>query len=136
MERFWSKVEKTDGCWLWTGSRSTGGYGYFYLNGRNSPAHRVAYEMLVGPIPAGLQIDHLCRVRNCVNPAHLEPVTQRENLLRGETVTARSASRTHCPQGHPYDAENTSVRKTGKRDCRTCHREQGRRYWRERKATP
>src|SRR6266496_2265386 len=88
--RFWAKVDRSGGsraCWLWTGKTGRDGYGRIGLGGRGAlvrvRAHRFAYELLIGPIPDGLQIDHLCRVRHCVNPAHLEPVTQRENILRG-----------------------------------------------------
>ncbi|MFI1562215.1 HNH endonuclease [Streptomyces sp. NPDC020490] len=83
--RFWARVDKTapGGCWVWTGSVESKGYGAPTINGAKRPAHRVAYEDLVGPIPEGLHLDHLCRVRRCVNPEHLEPVTSRENALRG-----------------------------------------------------
>lgn len=84
-------------------------------------AHRLAYEAVKGPIPAGLQIDHLCRVRNCVNPDHLEAVTQQENVRRGR-VGENTRSKTHCPQGHPYDEANTYRNPAGSRNCRTCHR--------------
>jgi len=100
-----------------------GGYGRINVNQRPRSAHVLAYEWLVGPIAEGLQIDHLCRRRECVNPAHLEPVSQRVNLLRGETLTARNAAVTHCPAGHPYDDENTYRRPDGSRKCRTCHRD-------------
>lgn len=125
--RFWQKVDKTETCWLWTAAIATG-YGRFYLDGHLVPAHRFAYELLVGPIPAGLDLDHLCRVRNCVNPAHLEPVTRQENLAR--TPTANIA-KTHCPQGHPYDESNTYVAATG-RQCLTCRTETSRRRARRR----
>lgn len=122
--RFWSKVDKTDTCWLWTGTRTGKGYGRFKVNGRLVFAHRFAYELLVGPIPPGLQVDHLCRVRHCVNPAHLEPVTCKENIQRGETGLARGRqqqAKTNCPKGHPYDEGNTGWHRTG-RYCRTCKR--------------
>lgn len=82
-ERFWSKVEKTDSCWLWRGAAAGGGYGHLLVDGRFVQAHRYAYETLIGPIPEGLELDHLCRVRRCVRPEHLEPVTRGENIRRG-----------------------------------------------------
>lgn len=122
-ERFWSYVEKTEGCWLWTGAKAGGtGYGHIYMEGHQRLAHRFAYEVLIGPIPEGLVLDHLCRVRSCVNPDHLEPVSNAENILRGSGCAARSARVTHCPQGHPYDAENTAIKVDGSRRCKTCHR--------------
>jgi hypothetical protein len=120
-DRFWEKVKITGGCWLWT-ARTRTGYGLFHWERKTVAAHRLAYEMLVAPIPEGLEIDHLCRVRRCVNPAHLEPVTCRENTLRGHTVPAANIAKTHCPQGHPYDEENTYVAKRGDRHCRKCQR--------------
>ena len=140
-ERFWAKVEITEGCWLWTASRTPDGYGKLKVAGRWGRAHRVAYEQLVGPIPDGLQIDHLCRVRHCVNPAHMEPVTCRENLMRGDTVTARNAAKTHCPQGHPLEAGNLGLSelRRGKRACLICSRERTRewmRAWREASMPP
>ena len=132
VKRFWSKVNKTEACWLWTAAKSTRGYGSIGTGDRRTAlAHRVAYELLVGPIPEGLTLDHLCRNHGCVNPAHLEPVTQRENVLRGVSPSARCAAVTHCPQGHPYDEANTYRPPEGGRDCRACVREAGRR-WRER----
>ena len=106
VDRFWEKVDLSDpgGCWPWAGSLRSYGYGQFSISHSvNAFAHRVAYEILVGPIPAGLTLDHLCRNRRCVNPAHLEPVTMRENILRGTSFSAQAARRTHCPFGHPYD---------------------------------
>lgn len=120
--RFWAKVTKTETCWLWTAYKSNGGYGRIKISGRMVPAHRVAYELLVGPIPAGLEIDHLCRVRNCVNPDHLEPVTRAVNTLRGTSPSAQHAVKTHCDNGHPFDAANTYLRPTGGRACRACGR--------------
>jgi len=127
-DRLWARVEKTETCWLWTGKPSTGGYGRIGTVGKKlAPVHRVAYELLRGPVPDGLVLDHLCRVRHCVNPDHLEPVTQRENILRGEGAAAKAARRTHCPAGHPYDRITST---SGARRCRQCERDgQYRRYW-------
>ena len=126
-DRFWSKVEFGDwlDCWLWTASR-VDGYGRFRLGGRGSSparAHVVAYELLIGPVPDGLELDHLCRVPACVNPSHLEAVTHAENCRRGR-AGAHNADKTHCPRGHPYDEENTYwFGPDGKwRDCRACVR--------------
>ena len=130
-ERFYAKVEKTAGCWLWTAYRNTDGYGVLGVAGRLVRAHRFAYELLVGSIPRGLQIDHLCRVRHCVNPAHLEVVTQRENTLRGEGACARNAAKTHCPKGHPLVAGNLFLfeLRRGHRECLICRRERHRAYY-------
>ena len=122
--RFWARVEKTEGCWLWMRPNGSTGYGQFRVAGQTVGAHRFAYELLVGSIPEGLTLDHLCRVRHCVNPAHMEVVTQRVNILRGDTLPARNAAKTHCPQGHPLAEENLcpdQVRK-GKRACLVCRR--------------
>lgn len=120
LDRFWAKVWREGlGCWWWTGALSMG-YGQLYHDGKPRGAHRLSYEWFVGPIPAGLHVDHLCRHPSCVNPDHLEPVTCRENLLRGETFQAKNAAKTRCPQGHPYNAENTYVRPAGNRECRRC----------------
>jgi hypothetical protein len=117
-KRFWAKVDKGDGtgCWLWTGTRWAKGYGQVRHQNRRLLAHRVAYELLVGPIPDGYQIDHLCRVTRCVRPDHLEPVTPLENARRA------AAFITHCPSGHPYDEVNTR-RTTDGRHCKACNRE-------------
>lgn len=112
-------TEITDGCWLWTGWISPTGYGSLKVRKKNVYAHRLAYELAHGPIPAGYQIDHLCRVRNCVNPSHLEAVTQRENLLRGDTIVAKHWKKTHCIHGHEFTAENTYTY-SGGRVCRAC----------------
>jgi hypothetical protein len=117
-ERIWKFVDKTATCWLWIGTKSHG-YGTIRDRGMTIKAHRAMYELLVGPIPIGLTIDHLCRVTNCVNPDHLEPVTQRINNLRGTGVSARNAAKTHCPQGHRYDEINTRIYR-GMRYCRAC----------------
>ena len=122
LERFWSKVEKTDGCWLWHGTINSRGYGVFWLNDQNRPAHTIAYTLVVGPIPDGLVPDHLCRVRRCVRPDHLEPVTPGENVLRGQGLAAQNAGKTHCSRGHPFDVQNTLISTGGRRICRTCRR--------------
>ncbi|MEU3160041.1 HNH endonuclease signature motif containing protein [Streptomyces griseoincarnatus] len=128
-ERFWNKVtEAQGGCWLWSAETDRDGYGRFKVNGVKQAAHHVAYQLLVGPIPSGLQLDHLCRVRNCVQPAHLEPVTNRVNALRGRGPTAVNATKTHCPQGHPYSPENTRERPCVRRMCRTCDRARKRKH--------
>jgi hypothetical protein len=113
------------GCWLWLCSVSPNGYatmrdGRSYRDAKTVQAHRFSYELHRGPVPAGLQLDHKCRTRSCVNPDHLEAVTQRENLLRGDTVTARNASATACPKGHPYSEHNTGRTRAGARVCKTC----------------
>lgn len=131
-ERFWEKVNQ-DGpipnhrpelgpCWLWTGNKTRQSYGRFHVSrGKQQVAHRWCYEQTLGAVPDGLQLDHLCRVTSCVRPSHLEPVTCRENLLRGNTFQARNARKTHCPNGHPYDLLNTRWRPDGKgRECRQC----------------
>lgn len=120
--RFWAKVTlgTKDECWLWTGCIQTRGYGQFRgYQSKHIPAHRFAYEALVGEIPEGLVIDHLCRVRRCVNPAHMEIVTQRENILRGDGVAAHHARKTHCIRGHEFTPENT-IRHPHGRNCRAC----------------
>lgn len=123
--RFWAFVEKTDACWNWTGSKNVSGYGKFWTDdGRTVRPHRWAYEHAVGPVPEGLQLDHLCRNRGCVRPDHLEAVTGKINSSRGE-----NGRKTHCLRGHPYDEENTYVIKPspslphGGRGCRACRQE-------------
>lgn len=127
VDRFWEKVDQNapGGCWLWTDFLARG-YGRISIGGRMVRAHRFAYELLVGPVPEGLEIDHLCRVRHCVNPAHLEPVTHAENLRRSDSISAVYARRDRCASGHEFTAENTYVRAGGHRDCRACNRERQR----------
>lgn len=126
-DRFWAKCipEPNSGCWLWLASVDGSGYGHLKgEGGRKAPtvkAHRVAYEALVGPIPRGLHIDHLCRVRTCCNPAHLEPVTNRVNVLRGVSFAATNVNKAVCPSGHAYDDVNTRWYQ-GRRYCRECLR--------------
>ena len=126
-ERFWAKVEKTDTCWLWIGTINDKGYGQFTIGRESFRAHRFAYELLVGPIPEGLELDHLCRNRACVNSVHLEPVTTLENFRRGlsgQITRQRLLGITHCRQGHPYDLLNTYWNpRTRKRACRVCGRQ-------------
>lgn len=131
LERFRAKVAEPDenGCMIWTAGKCHRGYGNFTMNGRLVKAHRAAYELLVGPIPPGLQLDHTCRVKACVNPKHLEPVTGSENMRRAGAAGAlgtRYKLRTHCSKGHPYSEENTRVRQGERgtsRECRACGRE-------------
>lgn len=122
LERFLSNVDTngSNGCWLWTKYQRHDGYGNFNVDGKQILAHRWAYINLVGPIPEGLYLDHLCRNRPCVNPSHLEPVTNKVNILRGIGATAINALKTHCPRGHPYDLFNTYKTEYTGRQCRTC----------------
>jgi hypothetical protein len=122
-ERFWEKISKDEhGCWLWTAGRNSCGYGLFWYNGHYELAHRVSYSEHRGEIPEGLQIDHLCRVRSCVCPDHLEIVTSRENTMRGVGISADNHRKTICPRGHAFE-----FRLNGRRFCRVCSNRQ-RRY--------
>ena len=116
-ERFWAKVKGRggDGCWLWTGVQNGYGYGRIKVKGRQVGAHRLSYEVHRGKIPAGLQIDHLCRIKNCVRPSHLEVVTPRENVRRG--IRGILGGRKECEPGHEVAADG---------HCKTCRREQSR----------
>lgn len=129
-ERFWSKVDKGDGsgCWIWTANLRQG-YGVFRL-GALRPAHRVAWEWAKGPVPDGLPLDHLCRNRACVRPSHLEPVTHRENILRGNGFSGRNARKTHCKRGHPLSGENLEpyALSKGRRICKICQLAKQRAY--------
>lgn len=125
MDRFLSKVNKSGECWLWTGSIDKYGYGEFWFDGRTQRAHRVSHMLFVGSIPSGLQVDHGCRVRSCVNPAHLEAVTQKINIQRGmagKASAVKQLAKTHCPKKHEYTEENTRLTKSGHRVCRECER--------------
>jgi hypothetical protein len=122
MTRIWDKTMPIpeSGCFVYMGDLSEGGYGRIWLNGRNVAVHRVAYERERGPIPAGMALDHKCRVRACWNPDHIEPVTSRENTLRGVTAAAANFAKTHCQNGHEFTEENTRVWRRMRR-CRKCH---------------
>lgn len=152
--RFWSKVDKTGDCWIWTGGKHASGYGKFWRDdGRAARPHRWSYENANGPIPDGLDIDHRChnddpacvagvncRHRLCVNPDHLEAVTPKVNNARGRTVGNANLAKTHCPAGHPYDEANTyrippnRVARNGGRGCVTCRKENTERHLARKKA--
>ncbi len=138
LTRFWYYVKKTDDCWLWTGAKTYWGYGLFWNGQKLIPAHRYSYELAKGPIPEGLELDHLCHNRSdckggitcphraCVNPEHLEAVTTRVNTKRGRSM------RTHCPHGHPYEGVNLYFGPGGARRCVACRQESVKR-WSEKK---
>jgi hypothetical protein len=129
--RFWTKVKIVAECWEWQGFVDPNGYGQFYpTHTKNELAHIYAYKFVYDIVPEGLVIDHLCRNRKCVNPFHLEAVTQRVNTLRGIGPSALNAVKTHCPQGHPYDEANTWVNpKKNERICRECSRQRYRKWY-------
>ncbi len=125
-QAFWAHVEKTETCWLWTAGLDRDGYGYGNFRGKRFRAHRFSYELLIGPIPKRREPDHLCRVRHCVRPDHMEPVTQQENQRRGKSLYGkrlRQRAQTRCKRGHPFDRKNTYNSTDGSRQCRTCRRE-------------
>ncbi len=136
LDRFMAFVspEPNSGCWIYEGSGSFG-YGFFWLNGKNERAHRVSYRHFKGDIPEGLCLDHLCRVRCCVNPDHLEAVTIKENVVRGIMGSGETSpiakfwrDKTHCPQGHEYTERSTYYNLRGSRECRLCRKERSKIY--------
>lgn len=117
-------IDQESGCWIWQRAIDGKGYGQMRVKGKMRRAHRVLFERVNGPIAPSMTLDHLCRNRPCVNPAHLESVTMRENILRGNSTSAQNAIKTHCPQGHPYSPDNTWVHtKRGTRICKQCRAE-------------
>lgn len=138
LARFLPKIDFSGECWLWVAAKDVHGYGRFgiWADGRTVPylAHRVCYEHYVGPIPEGLTLDHLCKNPPCVNPDHLEPVTQAENVRRGRGADLWR-NKTHCPSGHPYSPENTLVNARGSRECRACRNAADRARYHRKRAT-
>lgn len=150
-DRFWIKVDRAGpmsearpdlgSCWIWTASVKPNGYSQFAMRHEGKKlvvhAHRLAYELHVGPIPPGLQLDHLCRIRRCVRPSHLEPVTQQENLRRGRSGVWQT-EKTHCPAGHPYSGANLALWKRAdggvSRQCRKCANAKSRERYHQRMA--
>ena len=118
--KFWSKVEKTESCWNWTAG-SCHGYGYFWFNKKMRRTHRLAYELLKGEIPKEMTLDHLCRNRACVNPEHLEVVTQKENVMRGIGITSQKAKQTHCKREHILSGDNLYITPDNRRQCKQCN---------------
>lgn len=121
-ERFWSRVDKSGDCWIWTGCKDSNGYGKVKVPGGTDYAHRISYKLMRGGIPYGRELDHLCRLPWCVKPEHLEPVSHQENVQRGNAgkwFAEVQKSKTHCPKGHPYSETNT-ISKGGSRTWRAC----------------
>jgi len=140
IDRFVTRIDQTDSCWIWTGSQKGNGYGEFHFNGTSKPAHRVSYEFFTDTrIPFGKVIDHLCRNPICVNPLHLEPVSQETNTLRGEAPSAKYARATHCDAGHPLSGDNLKIRVRGRRAwrvCRTCKNRKQQEYMLRKRGRP
>ena len=120
------RIDASGDCWLWTGLLHRKGYGVVKIESKALKVHNVIWTMLVGEIPEGMVLDHLCRVRHCVNPDHLEPVTPHENWKRGFAPSRQHARRTHCINGHPFSGDNLVIRVDGARGCRACRREASR----------
>ena len=123
--RIESRLNKDNDCWVWTGTKGPSGYGQIGIRVNGKPntryVHRISYQVFIGPIPKDREIDHLCRNRSCANPKHLELVTHRENILRGNTFAAKQAAQTHCWRGHEFDFKNTQIGTKGERRCRKCN---------------
>jgi len=139
-KRFLDKIKYVDDCWLWFAHTTPGGYGIYWNGKEQVYAHRFSYTFYKGEISNGLEIDHLCRKRNCVNPNHLEAVTRSENTKRGllpQILRERQKSKTHCPKGHEYNLENTYHRpdRPNDRDCRICRNEARRNHYNNRGTT-
>ena len=146
-DRILSNVEIVGECWMWQGAKNENGYPYISVKRRTRRAHRVAYIAWKGEVPGEMPLDHTCHSasadcpggrtcahRACVNPDHLEPVTTRTNILRGQNHVANQAYQTSCVNGHPFDLENTRIRRGGSRACKTCQRARNRDYYRRQKA--
>lgn len=147
VERFWANIDRQpDGCWEWVGPMYGNGYGQMWVKHESYLAHRFAYELLVGPVPDGMDLDHLChgaddlcpggwacRHRRCVRPAHLEPVTRQVNIARGLSA---NGGKTHCKRGHEFTEENTKITSMGGRACRACALVYNRERMRKQRAKP
>lgn len=133
--RFWAKVSRSTACWHWTAAKNSRGYGSFGYGGRTYLAHRIAYALTYGEIPVGMEINHVCGVKSCVNPLHLEVVTAAQNiqharasgLMPASKLSRRNAAKVACANGHGYTPENTYTTPKGHRVCRECKRASGRR---------
>lgn len=135
-ERFEARIDRSGDCWLWTGHTRPNGYGCFRVGRKQTSVHRFAYEEFVGPIPEGMHVDHLCRVRSCANPLHLELVSPRENVLRGEAPTVQLFRDDVCKQGHALVGDNVYVwdKRPTQRICKTCRNQRSVEYQRQRRA--